>query len=249
MIRSLLLVAAGCGGLASATPAAPAADAIAINVVVEPDDAFAGSARALNARLREVAPGGFVLDATHVPHVTVLQSFVRRSDLDPAIAAIRDAVNRSRIVGRDLAVTGLSEAPFAGTGMVSIGVERPPELVDLQSDLARVLAPFSVPGTARAFVAEEGGKPVNEATVAYVAHFTAESTGERYKPHVTVGVAPPAVAAKFVAVPYDAPRLHVKAVGLYQLGNFGTARLRLWSSAESAAGTDLYHPATSPSMP
>ena len=39
-------------------------------------------AEAVNARLRVVFPKGFSLDATHHPHITMLQRFVRTADLE-----------------------------------------------------------------------------------------------------------------------------------------------------------------------
>ena len=40
-----------------------------------------------NARLLKVFPKGFALDATHTPHITMLQCFVRTADLDKVYAA------------------------------------------------------------------------------------------------------------------------------------------------------------------
>jgi len=54
----------------------------AINLLLEPDSTMLERAAANNARLLEVFPQGFELDATHRPHITLLQRFVRTSDLD-----------------------------------------------------------------------------------------------------------------------------------------------------------------------
>jgi hypothetical protein len=44
-------------------------------------------AMAANARLRKAFPKGFALDETHHPHISMLQQFVRTSDLDKVSAA------------------------------------------------------------------------------------------------------------------------------------------------------------------
>lgn len=45
-------------------------------------------AEANNARLRKVFPKSFALDATHHPHVSLVQRFVRTADLDKVYAAV-----------------------------------------------------------------------------------------------------------------------------------------------------------------
>jgi hypothetical protein len=50
----------------------------AIDIVLEPDATMVHQAEAVNARLRLVFPKGFALDATHHPHISMLQRFVPR---------------------------------------------------------------------------------------------------------------------------------------------------------------------------
>ena len=53
-------------------------DAItAIDIALEPDDVMVRHAQTANALLRQDFRQGFALDATHHPHVTMLQQFVR----------------------------------------------------------------------------------------------------------------------------------------------------------------------------
>ena len=44
-------------------------------------------AEAVNTRLRSVFPRGFSLDASHHPHISKLQRYVRTADLDKIYAA------------------------------------------------------------------------------------------------------------------------------------------------------------------
>src|SRR5271170_7439317 len=59
----------------------------AIDIALEPDATMIQHAQADNARLLKAFPKGFALDATHHPHVTMLQQFVRTADLDKVYAA------------------------------------------------------------------------------------------------------------------------------------------------------------------
>src|SRR6266702_4162705 len=59
----------------------------AIDVALEPDATMIQRAQGDNARLLKAFPKGFALDATHNPHVTMLQQFVRTADLDKVYAA------------------------------------------------------------------------------------------------------------------------------------------------------------------
>ena len=62
---------------------------IAIDILLEPDQTMIAKAHAVNARLRGNYPAGYELDATHAPHVTLLQRFVRVKDFDAVTAGSR----------------------------------------------------------------------------------------------------------------------------------------------------------------
>jgi hypothetical protein len=56
--------------------------ATAIDIALEPDATMIQHAEAVNARLRKDFPNGFALDATHHPHISILQRYVHTADLD-----------------------------------------------------------------------------------------------------------------------------------------------------------------------
>ena len=79
-----LIAALGCATITALTYANELAAAqttddklIAIDILLEPDQTMIAKATAVNARLRGNYPAGYELDATHAPHVTLLQRFVR----------------------------------------------------------------------------------------------------------------------------------------------------------------------------
>lgn len=58
---------------AQSTPAAGKNDIIAIDISLAPDSTMIQHATADNARLLKVFPKGYSLDATHRPHITLVQ--------------------------------------------------------------------------------------------------------------------------------------------------------------------------------
>src|SRR6266567_1681500 len=63
----------------------------AIDIALEPDATMIQRAQAANARLLKNFPKGFALDATHNPHVTMLQQFVRTADLEKVYVFFNEA--------------------------------------------------------------------------------------------------------------------------------------------------------------
>jgi len=71
----------------------------AIDIALEPDATMIQRTQADNARLLKGFPKGFALDATHHPHVTMLQQFVRTADLVSTLQSTKFWPTRSRQAG------------------------------------------------------------------------------------------------------------------------------------------------------
>ncbi|MGH8324924.1 MAG: hypothetical protein ACRETD_14185, partial [Steroidobacteraceae bacterium] len=80
---------------------------------------------------------------------------------------------------------------------------------------------------ADAFV-QTPGEAVNADTVKYVEAFVPASSGAKFFPHVTLGLAHPDFAKAFAAEPFAPFAFGGERLAIYQLGNFGTARKKLW---------------------
>jgi hypothetical protein len=223
---AFILVAGSASAQAAGSPATSDA-VIAIDVLLQPDQAMVAKANAVNASLRGNYPKGYPLDATHAPHVTLLQRFIRAKDLDAVEAAVLKIIDAERPAGLQLKATGLVYAMSAGVAVTLIEVERTPELMRLQQKVADALAPLSVSGgTAAAFIDTAPGADI----VPYVETFVPKHSGANYFPHITAGVATEAFVKDLKARPFDAVSFHPAGVAIYQLGNFGTAskKLREW---------------------
>jgi 2'-5' RNA ligase len=230
-LRLCCLVAiAALSNAAFAAGPAEGAKIIAINVLLEPDATMATRARALNARLRENYPRGYALDATHVPHITLVQRFVRDSDADAIAAAVSQVIGPT---GPSLHLTavGLSASEWIGLGVLSINVDGSPELRHLEQRIVDAVQPYAVSGgTADAFFVRATEEPVNQRTVEYVEKFVPAASGEKFTPHVTVGVAEVPFVTTLKSEPFENFSFSTNTIAIYQLGNFGTARKKLWSA-------------------
>ena len=67
----------------------------AIDIALEPDATMVQQAKDANALLLKSFPKGFALDATHHPHISLLQQFVRTDDLDKVYAAATAVLSSS----------------------------------------------------------------------------------------------------------------------------------------------------------
>jgi hypothetical protein len=206
------------------TAATPSGDKL-VAIDIEPDQAVIDAATALNARLRQNDPAGFALDGTHAPHMSLLQRYVRASDLDAVEAAVTKVLAVDRPTDLRLTATGIDYAMWAGNAVTVFAIDRTPELMGLQQKVADAVEPFArTGGTAAAFV----GSSINHETIAYVETFVPKSSGASYLPHVTVGVAKEAFVKQLKAEPFKSFSGAARGVAVYQLGNFGTAAKKLW---------------------
>ena len=210
---------------------APQSPVTAIDILLEPDAVMIERAAANNARLRAAFPQGFALDATHRPHITLIQRFVRTADLDKIYAAIGPIFARSDVAAMRLEATGYYYAPNKDVGVAGIVARPTPALLRLQQELIDAVAPYTVDtGTSAAFVTTPDDPVIDPALIAYVSAFVPTLTGERFNPHVSTGVASRAYLDRMLAEPFEPFVFSPAGAAVYQLGQFGTAakQLKAW---------------------
>jgi len=203
----------------------------AIDIALEPDNTMLEHAQAVNDRLRSIFPKGFALDATHHPHISMLQRYVRTGDLDKVYAAVDSVLSKENPAGWKLKAYKYYYIPWKDIGLAGIVAEPTADLLNLQQKLIDAVAPFETKtGTAAAFVTTPEDPEINQPTIDYVATFVPKATGKHFNPHVTVGIASQDYLKKMLAEPFDAFTFSPAGASVYQLGNFGTARkmLKAW---------------------
>jgi hypothetical protein len=200
----------------------------AIDIALEPDDIMIQHAQAANARLLQDFPKGFALDATHHPHISMLQQFVRTADLDKVYAAAGRVFEEEKPLNRKLKAFKYYYIPSPPVGLAGIVVETTPDLLRLQQKLIAAVTPFTVQdGTRAAFMSTEDGRDIQASLLEYVADFVKIAAGPKFNPHVTTGVGTETYLNKLLAEPFEAFTFLPAGASVYQLGSFGTARKEL----------------------
>ena len=203
----------------------------AIDILLEPDATMLARAAANNTRLRAAFPQGFALDATHRPHITMIQRFVRTADLDKVYAAIGPIFARANVTAMKLEAFKYYYAATKDLGVAGIVARPTPGLLKLQQDLIDAVAPFTVEtGTSAAFVTTPDDPVIDPALIAYVSAFVPALCGEHFNPHVSTGVASREYLDKMLAEPFEPFAFSPAGAAVYQLGQFGTAakELKAW---------------------
>jgi 2'-5' RNA ligase len=200
----------------------------AIDILLEPDATMVQHAQADNARLLKAYPDGFALDATHHPHITMLQQFVRTADLGKVYTAANRILANEKVTSWHLKAFKYYYIPVSPNGIAGIVVEPTENLLRLQQTLLDAIAPFTErAGTAAAFVSADGGRDIQQGLIDYVANFVTVASGEKFNPHVTIGVAPEAYLNEMLAEPFQTFTFSPVGASVYQLGSFGAARKEL----------------------
>ena len=137
----------------------------AIDILVNPDGATIERAKAVNARLRESVPSGYALNATHQPHITTLQRYVRTVDLDKVFAAVEVTIAATDIssLGYEAVLIRHTGWSVPGQGYAVYVVKPSPQVLDFQTALLANVTPFVARGgTAAAFVTDKDDLDIND---------------------------------------------------------------------------------------
>ena len=188
---------------------------IAIDVAVLPPAPVSQHAIELSARLPAADEDHFVLDDRHLPHITLIQQFVRVEELDLLNQQI-DEVVRS-VPPLALRVTG---GDLSGH-TVWMRIDRSAQLVALHESLMEALRGVERPGgTPAAFV--DGDARVRD--LLWVSGYRLKSSFGAFTPHITLGhgAQPPHIE------PFD---FEATTVAACQLGRFCSCQriLRSWT--------------------
>jgi hypothetical protein len=202
---------------------------IAIDVVLLPDAAMNEKAVSANARLRANYPKGYTLGKEQVPHITLVQAYVREKDLpwlESTVSLLADATHPQT---RELTATGYTYAIWSGVAITTISIERSQWLKQFEENVAKAGSHVAVAtGEAAAFSTTRELPKIDNEIIDYVKNFAAKSSGTKYNPHVTIGVAHEDFVKRFKAEPFEKFTFKPAGVAIYQLGNFGTAQKKLW---------------------
>src|SRR6266404_6089388 len=178
--------------------------------------------------LLEPFPKGFSLDASHRPHIILVQRFVRTENLDKVYAAVGKVFASANVTGLKLEAFKYYYIPDKELGLSGIVVKPTPELLKLEQAVIDAVSPFAVKtGTSAAFVTTPEDPNIIPPLIAYVSEFVPKHSGENYHPHVTTGLAPREYLDKMLKEPFEAFTFSPVGAAVYHLGHFGTAAKQL----------------------
>ncbi|WPL17759.1 2',5' RNA ligase family [Thiorhodovibrio winogradskyi] len=201
---------------------------IAIDVLIQPGPKMVAEAKKWNTALREQYPNGFKLDEGHLPHITLIQMFIAESDLPRMLAAVAQVKSEFDWRTLELTATGLYHFPTGQNGLAGFLIEPIDQLHALQQDVIEAGRDYARKGgDESAFVPDQSGSPFDPSLFHYVETFVLNQTGDRFNPHVTIGVAPLNLLQELEQKPFDKFTFGANDIAIYQLGNFATASKRL----------------------
>ena len=150
------------------------------------------------------------------------------ADLDKVYAAAGNVLASGRPTTWKLKAFKYYYIPSPPIGLAGIVVEPTDDLLRLQHELIDAIAPFTVKtGTPTAFMSTEEGRDIQRSLIEYVANFVTIAAGQKFNPHVTIGVGTITYLDKMLAEPFECFTFSPASTSVYQLGAFGTARREL----------------------
>lgn len=181
---------------------------IALDVAILPPPDVSAKAVAISASLPAEDFVGLRLDESHLPHITLMQLFAQKADLDALVARVDDVV-------RDTAPMTLGVTGGARHGdTVSIAIENTPPVAALHKRVMSALHEFARSGGGQnAFFEHEA----RLRDVLWVAGYRLKSSFLSFQPHITLGHASEAP----VIEPFD---FEATTVAVCHLGKFCTCR-------------------------
>ena len=235
LIAALLVSLVAGSARAQATPARGTAHGRRHSLVAGPDDGRRGRARQ-RAAAAELSPGFRAgCDAPSAHHARAAVCANARFAGGVCRGGARDGAPRP--IGWELEATGYFNVVFAAHAVG--GDRRAPtaEMRELQQEVVDAVAPYTEPkGTAAAFVTSSAEPGINLSTIEYVDTFVPQQIGEKYHPHVTIGVGQKAFVEKLKAAPFPTFKFKMAGAAVFHLGNFGTAAKELWAWPPERSG-------------
>ena len=199
-----------------------------VDILLEPDATMLQHAQVVNDRLLKVFPKGFALDATHRPHIPLVQRFVLTENLEKVYAAVGKVFASANVTGLKLEAFKYYYIPDKDLGLSGIVIKPTPELLKLEQQVIDAVTPFAVKtGTSAAFVTTPEDPEVLPALITYVSEFVPKHSGENYHPHVSNRRCPKEYLDRMLAEPFDTFTFSPAGAAVYHLGHFGTAAKKL----------------------
>lgn len=202
---------------------------IAIDVLLTPSEEMRAQAIELNALMKENNPETITLDENHIPHITLLQCFIKEDDLPKVRRALHGLYKNFKdemLKAESLFYYKEKEESFA-----MITVEKNRQLLKLHEKTIELVKPFIVyNGNEESFVPNPDQSPIGESTLTYVPEFIEKHSFGNFDPHITLGVAQRVLLDSLAENIFKPIPFKATSISIYHLGDHGTAQKSLWKS-------------------
>lgn len=196
---------------------------IAINVLLTPSAEMQAQALKLNTLIKENNPDALHLDKNHIPHITILQCFVKENDLpkiNEALKGLYKNFQNESLKAKSLSYETDKEASFA-----MIAVEKSNALLALHKKTIELVEPFMVKeGSEKSFVQNPDRSAISASTVSYVPDFLDKYSYEKFEPHISLGIAQKVFLDSLAKNVFRPIHFKATSISIYQLGDHGTAQ-------------------------
>lgn len=202
---------------------------IAVDILLTLPEGIYNQAIQLNHLIREENLDNFTLNKNHIPHITLLQGFILKSDLPKVKKSLKGVFE---IVKNDtLWAKSLQYEKTQGGSFASIEIQKDNSLQVLHQKVIDLIKPYlSKKGSQEAYVQNREREPIDQFTMNYVPTFVSEHSYKNYKPHISLGVAKTSLLDSLSFHIFRSVKFQAASLSIYQLGAFGTAQKLIWKS-------------------
>jgi 2'-5' RNA ligase len=195
---------------------------LALNIAILPPDYICEAAQAVSRLLWENSQEGFVLDESHLPHITIMQLFVNVKKLESVVrVAQKSWASRLPIEARILGVNSFRSC--LGMRFAEWTLDLSPGIralhAGLRVDLGKVRAPA---GNAMGFFGNLDGQ-LADSHIRYVEQFSRIAGGRAFRPHITLG-------AGATSMEPPVADFRVDRLAVCQLGEYWTCRRLIYEA-------------------
>ncbi|MCB0465251.1 MAG: 2'-5' RNA ligase family protein [Aequorivita sp.] len=210
-------------------------NSIAIDVLLIPSEEMYAQSLQLNALINQNNPETIKLDENHMPHITLLQCFIKEEDLPNVINALEvnnvfeglfKTIKNDSLKAERLFYNEDKEESFS-----MIAVEKSDFLLKIHEKIIELVQPYTVKnGSQISFIQNPDGSSISESTITYVPEFIEKYSYDNFDPHISLGVAQTKLLDSLAENIFKPIQFKAASLSVYQLGDHGTAQKLLWKS-------------------
>ena len=173
-----------------------------------------------NRRVTSEAKSGFLFDASHRPHITLLQDFIRAEHIDALAQEISELTEKVDFLA-PAAVKGFGRGGHYLDDLwaPSIELQKTEPLMALHQEVHGRSQRFS---QSQQYSSGLFSEPTNDKCQSYVKNFRSGPSLEKFCPHITLAIAPEQTLGDYAAGLQWPAEIEMDSLVLAQMGHYCT---------------------------